>query len=278
MQNRPDQGSSYNVARYKKQDRQSKPKWQSGSSNTLISFISGFSRLGAVTLALAGFSVMAGCETSEDRQLASAQACLDRARSAADANVCMTMVQGLESDYAYLIRCSANFVAQGFNGDRVTEAFQSLANDTGAGTDPMATMLSAIVFDDNLTAHSASATFNNCSRSGVTSMVRLATVASMATLFGEVSGQLAVLIDPNSTPQQKETAIQAAITSMISAPSATQEELGNLVISAGESFCNSGSAYSGTEICSNLTQAIQVGGNNPEAIGEQLAQLLQTNN
>lgn len=58
-----------------------------------------------------GLSLL-GCESKEDQDLFAGQVCLDHAKTEAEATVCVNKVAGYESAQAYLIRCSANFIAQ----------------------------------------------------------------------------------------------------------------------------------------------------------------------
>ena len=57
--------------------------------------------------ALIAAQLLTGCESEDERKLAAAQSCLDHATTS-DVDTCTAMVDGVETESAYLIRCSAN--------------------------------------------------------------------------------------------------------------------------------------------------------------------------
>lgn len=227
------------------------------------------------TLALLALA-SAGCENAEDRQLASAQSCLDKATDSTAADQCLSIVEGLENESAYLIRCSANFVAQGFTGSRVATAFNSLKNKTDS-EDPMASMLSYVVFAKNLPNHSADKALENCEKSGVRSMVRLATIAKMATFMADPSG-LANLAGTAYDPASGsfDTSQLAAQLNNLKNNATTEqkEQIGSLVVTAESAYCNEGSAFKQNEICEKLSAAVGNASSTAE-IGQLLLNYLQ---
>jgi hypothetical protein len=232
-----------------------------------------------VTAALSAALFLTSCETAEDRQLAAAQDCIDTAKVAADADRCVALVEGLETEKSYLIRCSANYIAQGFTGARMASAFQRLLDDNGSGQDPMATVMAYLVFSNNAATHSVDNAVSNCTKSGVRSMLRLVTMSKLATFIttaglGSIPAN-ANPLDPSFDPSQ----ISTAITTIVGSGSpADKENIGNIAITAQTAYCNAGSSFENNEICSNLNQAIAAGGGNAQTIGEQLLALLQANN
>lgn len=209
-------------------------------------------------------SALSGCEKEEDRKIYEAQACLDAARNAGDADVCVAKIQGNESSEAYLIRCSANFVAQEFTGPRIANAFQKLKDNESTATDPMATMFAFLVFSKTAPGHSADDAVTNCKKSGLLSMRRMAEAAKTATLIaGGIGGTIGTNFDPTN-PNFDQTAIDQAITDLKNltgpAAEAKKEELGNLAISMNESFCGSASSsFKDNEVCTNLQAAVGAG-------------------
>jgi len=228
-------------------------------------------------------ALLSGCEKDEDRTIAAGQACLDNARSADDADRCVSLVQGLETEPAYLIRCSANFIAQGFTGDRVASAFQELKDNPAAGENMTAKMMAYFVFSESgvLAAHTADVAVTNCERSGVKSMQRLATLAKLATFTARLagggggSGALPPALDPNSDsfdPSQ----FQAQLPTIIgNATTADQEQIGTIAITANQLYCNEGSTFKEKDICKQLGDAIAAAAGDPATIGAQLLTLLQ---
>lgn len=230
-------------------------------------------------LAIAGTAslILTACETAEDRQLASAQDCIDAARTANDADRCYELVAGNESEKAYLIRCSANYIAQGFTGERMASAFQRLKDGDNAGQDPMATAMAYLVFSNASSIHSVDSAVNNCTRSGVRSMLRLVTMSKLATFItrtglGGTIPANANPLDPSFDP----STIQSAITNLAgSGTPADKENVGNIALQLNDAYCNPGSSFTGNDICLKLGDAISAGGGNAQTIGDQLLSLLQ---
>lgn len=233
-----------------------------------------------ILLILPVFALL-GCETSEDRQIASAESCLDSATTTADADRCISLVSGLTSADSYLIRCSANFIANGFTGTRLANAFQSVKdNKSGTSTDPTKTMMAYMVFTDTSDNHNINQVVSNCQASGVSSMYRLAVAAQLATSIASLGNQLTAITNLGSNPTQAqlETAITSAITAVQSGGAASQTTIGTIAISAQTAFCGTGSAYSTTTVCTDLNSAVAANGGSAQAIGAQLLTLLQTPN
>lgn len=234
----------------------------------------------AVSAVLAGvFSafLLSSCETPEDRQIASGQDCIDYARTSADADRCYELVSGLESEKAYLIRCSANYIAQGFTGERMANAFQRLKDGDSGGQSPMATAMAYLVFSNTSAVHSVDSAVQNCTKSGVRSMQRLVTMSKLATfvtqtgLGGTVPAN-ANPLDPSFDP----STIQTAINNLAGSGTAQDKEnVGNIAVQMNDAYCNAGSSFSGNEICLKLGDAISTGNGNAETIGSQLLALLQ---
>lgn len=228
-------------------------------------------------IALCGLTIlMMGCEKEEDVKVASAQECIDYARTEAAANECYNMVAGIESEKAYLIRCSSHYIAQGFTGERFANAFQRLKDNPTSGQDPMATVMAYLVFTSSSTLHSADNAVTDCNRSGVRSLKRLATMTKLATFIAKAG--LGGTIPANANPLDASfdsSQISTAISNLAGSGSAADKEnVGNIAIQANEAYCNQGSSFSGNEICVNLNAAVNNGAN-AQAIGELLLSKLQ---
>lgn len=232
----------------------------------------------AITAVALGVLAITGCEKEEDRKIARAQACLDNARDSVAADNCMAIVEGMDSKSSFLIRCSANFIAQGFTGQRVADAFERLSDDNDSGQDPMATTMAYLVFAKNLPNHSADRAVTNCQRSGVLSMHRLATMAQMATFVAATAGALeGGPLDPDGGGFDPSN-ISAQIANLAATGTPEQfAQVGTIAQTANEAYCGEGSAYQSNEVCTNLVAAIEAGGNDLAAIGQALLQQLQNN-
>lgn len=217
--------------------------------------------LGVVSLGLSG------CETDEDRQLAAGQACLDQATTSSQADTCVSLVQGLTSSESYLLRCSANFVAQGFTASRIASSVDKVKNS--GNQDQMTGMMSFLVFKSAGTNNTADNAVTNCQKSGVRSMLRLATAAQLATTIAGVGG-----VDPNGADPA--TAMANAIATFQGSATPTQQtQLGNTAILASQVYCSEGSSYASTQVCTILNGAVNSGGS-AQNIGQQLIAQLQS--
>ena len=193
--------------------------------------------------------------------MASAQSCMDSATTAAQANACAAKVEGIETPSAYLIRCSANFIAQGFTGERIAKAYQRMTESSGSsGSDPMLSMMSYLVFSNNDSTNTIAATLSNCTKSGTISMLRLAEVANLASTVASVGSINPADFDPSKSPEDLQIAIEAAVTGALAATPAQQEALGTVALQMNASVCSAGSSLADKEVCTYMADAIQHGG------------------
>ena len=230
------------------------------SSNKLI----------ATSLIAVASLALAGCETGDDRSLAAGQACLDAATQAT-ANACLDKISGLTSQESYMIRCSANFISQGFTGTRIAESISKIKSNTG-GTDPMVGMMAYLAFSN--ATPTASDAVANCTAAGSKSMLRLAAAAKLATTIATYTGGIGSL-NPDSATAAAD--LLTKINTLISSPNSTANaDLGATAIVAAGAYCGAGSSYETTEVCTNLNTAIS-SGSTATAIGAALLAQLQTN-
>lgn len=235
--------------------------------------------LKVTALALFALLLNVGCESADDRQLASAQSCLDDARTEADANLCIEKVAGIETPAAYLVRCSANFIAQGFTGTRVASAFERMNDDTGtSGSDPMINIMGYLVFTGNSSYHNVGATVLNCQKSGVRSMERLALVAQLATETASLGGITNLEdLDPSTIDHdQLMQTIKTAIDAVAAKTPAELAALGQVAINLNSSLCGAGSSFEGEEVCNYMSDALaQAGSNDPGQLAKHLFAILE---
>ena len=228
-----------------------------------------------VLIAVSTLLLLTSCETPDDQKLATAQNCIDGAKTSADADRCTAIVAGVETEKAYLIRCSAGYIAQGFTGARFATAFQRLKDNPNSGQDPMATAMAYLIFTKSSVAYSADNTLTNCTKSGVRSMMRLATMSKLATFIATAGlGSIPTSADPTD-PAFNPASISTAISNLAGSGSAAdQANVGTIAIAANAAYCNPGSSFATNEICTNLTAAINGGGSN-QSIGQALLAQLQ---
>lgn len=216
-------------------------------------------------------TTLSSCENSDQTSLSSAQACLDHANSSAAANVCVAQLGALRTPEAYLIICSAHFIAQGFSTTRFVSAYNALTSKT-TGTNATAQSMAFMAFSNTTGKDGSVQTLSDCQASNVKSLVRLAVLTQMATILGTVASSLGSTYDPNVgyTPAQ----ITAALAAFGTSPAADAATLGSTAITAGASYCAAGSSFQTSSVCTTLNTAI-AGGSTPAAIGAALIVQLQ---
>lgn len=236
-------------------------------------FTSPFLRLSLI--ALAGF-VLASCgETEEDRTIASAQNCLDNAHSPTDGKACYDMVGSLTSEKAYLVKCSAAYISQGFTSQRMGDAFEKL-KDSGGGNG-MATTMSFMAFSKNdASAISITDAVSDCKKSGVRALLRLSTMSQLATTIGNFVGTLPDPTDPSFNPATYQGMVDSWINNPTPPTPAQKEEIGNIAIGMNDAYCGPGSSFADNEICTKLGEALQTGDGDATAIGAKLLDLIKS--
>lgn len=225
---------------------------------------------------LSFFLFLFSCESSENQALSAGMDCVDKARTTPDATRCLNLVSGLSSEQAYLIRCSANFIAQGFTGKRVADALTDL--DENSDVDPALMTLSLFVFPltSSSSPHRIAKVMENCEKSNSHSMTQLATLALLATTIASVASGLEDLLDSDFDPSNPDAIknLKDALDQLVAEPEdAKSEEIGIVAVIAHDAYCTD-SDFSDTEICDDLGQAIIDGGNDPKLVGEKLLELL----
>ncbi len=221
-----------------------------------------------VLIALALFS---SCENSDQTSLSAAQSCLDHANSKATANACVAQLGALRTPEAYLVICSAHFIAQGFTTTRFVSAYNALTASS-SGTNATAQSMSFMAFNNTTGSDGSIQTLSDCQSSNVKSLARLAVLAQMATLVGTVAASLGSSYDPNAgyTPAQ----ITAALAAFGTSPAADPATLGSTAITASQVYCAAGSSFQTSSVCTTLNAAL-AGGSTPTAIGTALIAQLQ---
>lgn len=226
-------------------------------------------KLVIATLASAAALAFSGCETSDDRTLAAGQACLDSATQATAAS-CATMVQGLTSQEAYMIQCSADFIQQGFTGSRVVDAIKNI-NSNSSTTDATTGLIAYMIFKN--TSPSADHAISVCTSAGSKSMLRLATAAKLATTIASAAGALTT-IDPNSPSAAAQ--MQAAVQTMLTANNSTNNAaVGSIAVTANTAYCSDGSSYKSTQVCTDLSAAL-ASSSDPAQVGSYLLNLMKS--
>ncbi|MBS1970173.1 MAG: hypothetical protein JSU04_07680 [Bdellovibrionales bacterium] len=223
----------------------------------------------ATILALTATTALVSCGKKDADKIGEAQLCLDKATQATAAE-CKAMVDGIEKTGAYAIRCSANFIAEGFTQPaRFKQAFDAFDNNSTSNTEAFMSVMtfknSGSTVDENLTV--ANQTFEYCNKTGSKGLMLLGTMASTSTTLAKVANALS---GTGTTPTS--TDINNALNDLKNNPSsgtnaATISAIGTVVSSTYAASCQSGSA-SNQSICEQLDEALNgVNISDPAAVG-----------
>src|SRR5438046_1905181 len=113
------------------------------------------------------------CQNTQDDSVAKAQACLDSATTAT-ASLCAAMVATVNTPKANVIRCSVDFLLQGFTASRFASAFNQLKNNP-SGTNASVAMMSYLTFNASSTASvnvtAAAQAVTDCTATGLPGMI-----------------------------------------------------------------------------------------------------------
>lgn len=220
-------------------------------------------------------AILMACENADDKAISAAQACLDNARTSTQADTCISMVSALDTEQANLIKCSAMYVKKGFTSTRFADAFSQLKNNpTGTGgqaVDGMGSAISYLAFTGTGASADADTTYNYCQKSGARSMLRLANMTKLATYVLSI-GSTAAVADCTTCANGGTctSALMASCLTGLQGSSTDKTAIGAIAVGAQQSYCNAGSTYANTEVCTNLNNAINTGNGDYTAIANAL--------
>ncbi len=223
---------------------------------------------------------LTGCEDEETNAIAKAQKCLDGIRGgtvasrAASATNCKAMVGSYSSSNSYSIRCAADFIGDGLDSTRISNAVGKMLDNNGAN-DPAMTLMGMIAFSSETVANTA---FNDCTASGSAGYIYFASAARIGTLVAAAGGGagtnvLNAILNGN-TPSTAD--IQNAIANAAGggASAGQQAAVGSTAATLYSSQC-AVITDQNAAVCNQIATAINSNPGNYQAIGAQLLSLLQ---
>lgn len=233
-----------------------------------IQFIS---KMTATFALLASAALITGCENQDEVALYKAQNCLDDADTTIKAQACLDSMAGLSGASADKIRCSGAFIAQGFTGERMITAFEK--NKESNGASPFVSMMAYLVFTE--ATPNISQTLSWCESGGVKSLKALAAVAQIATTAADLAGNVGDF-DPNTVDQGVlETAMANAVSNLATAnDNVANEQIGSAALALYGPYCSESGSYANTDMCAQVSQAINSSDGSATDIGARLAALL----
>lgn len=144
------------------------------------------------TLVCSSLLILAACGGPKDAdKIADAQNCLDQA-APPDVPACLSKIEGIESESAYLIRCAGKFVKEGFGTPAKLSATMAGFNGGQAGTNGSTSMMASLAFQaeatTDLNSASANEAFEHCSKAKSKGMILLSGLAMTSTGLAKLMG------------------------------------------------------------------------------------------
>ncbi|MBX2994501.1 MAG: hypothetical protein KF681_06760 [Bdellovibrionaceae bacterium] len=213
------------------------------------------------------------CKKKDVDYVAEAQDCLDKTDSSG-ALECMQKVEGIETESAYLIRCSANFIYQEFM-DPVR--LSNIAEQMKASNSSPLAAIGLLAFSkpvgNNPTAATArtnlsTATMDYCTKAKSKGMLLLSSMAQIATVASSALPDTEELInacDPNSPGYDANDCKDKAKEAICEASPAV---IGEAALAAYQQSCL-GSSQQNSSVCEQFA-AITNGTTDPTTIGTNL--------
>lgn len=211
--------------------------------------------------------LLASCGPKDADKVGQAQLCIDKATQGTAA-ACMEKIVGIESASAYALRCSANFIDEGFTQPaRFQQAFDAFDNNSSGNTEAFMSVMtfkSKSTIDDNVDF--ANQTLEYCNKSGAKGLMLLGSMASTSTVLAKVADTLG---GSGSTPTADQ--INDALEALQADPNsptnqATISAIGTAISSTYSASCQDGTANQ--SLCDQLDTALAgIDINDPSAVG-----------
>ncbi|MFS4459332.1 hypothetical protein [Bdellovibrio sp. HCB2-146] len=221
---------------------------------------------------------LSGCEETDADKIGDAQLCLDKATSAT-ASACLDKIAGIETPAAYVVRCSAGFMEEGFtDAQRLIDAIEQL----DAGGDGTTGLMSLMAFKSKssgvLNKAFADQVYSDCEKSKQKSLTMMGALAKSATTFAAIA-----IPGLNSGTPVSANDIKDAIDDLLGTnggsytgdPTPVIQDIGSAVTTTYLTTCTSGSS-STSDLCTEMTNAINSAGvdiNDPESVGNKILEL-----
>ena len=227
-----------------------------------------YSRSAVLILGLIAFT---GCGGAKDvDKVADAQSCLDTSTSNT-ALACLDKIDGVDTEAAHLIRCSAEFIYQQFTDpNRLAKISVQLQQAGSSASNATATALGLLSFTQTYGTQTASqlATYalNECTAAKSPGMTLLASMAQIATAVAAAGASNVVSQCDSSQPGFNASSCQTAVQTAVTC--ADPATVGNAALAAYQQGCSG--AQSSSTVCQQYAAAVAAGNGNPSTIGSQL--------
>ncbi|MFN7729999.1 MAG: hypothetical protein ACK5P7_12645 [Bdellovibrio sp.] len=221
----------------------------------------------SAVLILAALTTLS-CQKKEIDSISEAQDCLDTS-TPTTALECMQKVEGLESEGAYLIRCSANFIYQEFTSPtRLSNIAEQMKAENASPLAAIGLLAFSKPADPSARAALSASTMDYCAKAKSKGMHLLASMAQIATVASTaLADQEQLVNDCNpELPGYNETTCQASAKEAIC--EASPAVIGAAALAAYQQSCL-GSSQQSSSVCAEFA-SITNGTTDPATIGTNL--------
>ena len=206
----------------------------------------------AAVVSTLGFS-MVGCEDPDLDDIAKGQECLDKARSAADAEACRKYAKG-SSQEAKILKCSVEFMVGGLDSTKMRAAFKKFNDDGTAEQDREAELMFLLAADSTT---QAATTFSACKATNVGGLIYLASLSQVGTILAAVAANGPAAVDA----------------CIANDPNCDPAAIGQAAVAMSDSYCTGDNED--TEVCEEINAAVAAGATSEEIGDALLAQMNQ---
>lgn len=237
-------------------------------------------KISALKIIVLSFSVtfLASCaKQTEADIIADAQSCLD-ASTSSTVDACLSKVENLTSEGAYLIKCAGSFIKEGFNSSsKLSSALSGISSGSGSNSGSSSTSLIAgLAFTSKSSpsenASFANTTYDSCVKSKSSGLILLSGLSLTSTSLWSLG------LSGSSTPPTQ--AQLESLMGTLANDATASATVGTAVVAMYESNCQSSNSAPGS-ICSQFNSAVSAvpgGISNPSAIGTQIMTCFSNNN
>ena len=192
--------------------------------------------------------LISACESDQIDKLTEAQDCINTA-TPGSVGSCRSLLDGMNSEQSFILRCSIDFIAEGFTTKTMATAFQNI--NSKSGVNQTSVFMGFLVFSSTT---SANRTFDDCNASKEPSYVTLASFVKVSTLAASTAG----LLTGGALDRNAPIDLNTAIGTLISTPS-SYSTVGDAVQTAYTSNCSS-PANQSSSVCVKIVASMSGGG------------------
>jgi hypothetical protein len=228
----------------------------------------------SIVAALALTLSIAGCAQKESDDLAKAQDCLDKVPQSnpSAATACLQYVAKYTSQQANILKCSIYMTSGGLVESKIVKAYNAVEDDSNSNRE--ATFMSVLALDTpnvNDGYNTAVTADTYCQKTGVPGLQYLSGVVKIGSFMAKTIASYST-VDFSDTDAVK-TAVTDLINKCNTDPRPAEcasdlADMGSSVSVLADGYCSSDNADS--EVCENITAAMDSSGGNPSEIGDAL--------